>query len=85
MTEDWELDFTNPPKIPPPDDQARYRTWLKQKLVEGQKCPMCPQTFLPRFGIPAVKQLGCSTIQEYCCSQVCAAEYALKPIREAGL
>jgi len=89
MTEDWELDFTNPPRIPPPQEGKMDNPFKSffHLAPKGKRAPhiltccVCKQTMMEGFEIPVVKTVGCSTIQDFVCSNACAEVWNIRQIR----
>ena len=89
MTEDWELDFTNPPRIPPPKEGEMdnpFKSFLHLP-AKGKRAPhilsccVCGQSVMEGFEIPVVTHYGCSTIQDFVCSKACQEVWHIKQIR----
>lgn len=75
MTEDWELDFNNLPRIPPP-------TLVPENLPPVQ-CLHCHKTaHKPHY---VVKHFGQHTKQMAFCDELCHQLHYLQHLRSAGL
>jgi len=89
MTEDWELDFNNPPRIPPSqedemDNPMRSFFHLPKKGKRAPhilECCVCQQTMMEGFEIPVVKTVGGSTVQDFVCSKACQEVWHIRQIR----
>jgi len=87
MTEDWELDFNNPPRIHPPQEGDMKNPFKGLSQPKGKRpphvhtCCVCQQTMMEGFEIPVVTHLGCSTIQDFVCSRACQEARYVKQIR----
>ena len=44
-------------------------------------CCVCPETMIEGFEIPVVKTVGCSTVQDFVCSNACAEVWNIRQIR----
>jgi len=89
VTEDWELDFSNPPRIPPPqegDMDNPFKSFF-HLAPKGKRAPhiltccVCGQTMLEGFEIPVGTHLGCATIQDFVCSRACQETHHVKQMR----
>ena len=88
-TEDWEYDFTNPPRIQPPQEgdmdnpfKSFFHLAPKTKRASYRnECCVCGQTVINGFEIPVTKTVGCSTIQDFVCSKACEQTWNTKQIR----
>jgi len=87
MTEDWELDFTNPPRIPPPQEGDMKNPFKSFFHLKGKRAPhileccVCQQSVMEGFEIPVVTHYGCSTIQDFVCSKACQHRRYVKYLR----
>jgi len=84
MTEDWELDFHNPPRISPPqegDMDNPFKSFFHLKPKGDTTCAHCGQMYFQHCEVVGVYEIGRSTVQKHFCSQLCVQEHQLKQMR----
>lgn len=87
FSQEWEYDFSWPPKVPPPDmmEEGRERFKRAGRIISFTSCDNCNVTMPQMLAIVIRRHTDSEDTELHFCSDHCHGEYYMDVLRRAGI